>query len=285
MYTVFVIYPLVFVGPYSFIRWDGISRMQFVGFQNYLTVFNNATIMSQLKNAYGNIGQRLLINYLITHPILITIACLIVRKIPGSVFFRTVIFMPNFFNYVAIAFVVTLFFSPSFGLYATVMKAIGLKEFATAGIWVNPSYGVGLTVLVACWKTIGYELLLYIAAFNVVPVELDESARMDGASELRRFFSIYFPISMPAISNILILQYISSLLSFEASYMLGGLNGGIGGCMDTLMLFFYRNVFDGGYVNNFVGMGSAFSMLIVAPIMLGVLLLLLLMKRFRGEAQ
>ena len=281
MYSIFIIYPLAFVVPYSFTSWSGFGPMEFAGLQNFRIIFQNEIVVGQLKNAFGNIMYRLFLNYSITHPIIITFAYLIYRKMFGAGFIKTVVFMPNFADYVAIAFMVSLFFSPSFGLYGTFMKAIGLEKYAIAGIWSKPSLGVPLTVLVACWKTIGYDLLLYIAAFNSVPVEMDESAKIDGAGELRRFFNIYMPLSMPAITNILILQYIHSLLSFDASYMLGSINGGIRGCMDTLMLFFYRNVFDGGYASNFVGMGSAFSMVIVIPVVIGTLLLQFLLKKFK----
>jgi len=273
LYTLFSIYPLVFVIPFSFVKWGGTGPIQFAGFQNFISIFGNSLLVSQLGNAYKNVFYRLVLNFGIIDVLLIPLAYMIYRKIPGGSFFKTVIFMPNFVNSVAIVFMVTLFFSPGFGLYGIVMKAIGLGQYANPGIWVDPKLGVPLTVLVSAWRTTGYELLLFIASFNTVPTELDDAARIDGAGELSRFFHIFLPLSKPTLINILVIQYIASLLHFDMAFMLGGIGGGPGGNMDTVMLFFYRNIFGGGFVNNFVGAGSALSMVIVIPIVVGVLLI------------
>lgn len=274
LYAVFIIYPMVAVVPCSFTEWSGTGPAKFVGFQNFITIFGNSDIVAQFLNAIKNTFFLLLLHYLITLPVAIGVAYLLFKKIAGSSMFTTIIFMPQFVNAVATIFIVTLFFSPDIGLYTTVMNALGLSKYSVPGIWENPSLAIPLVVLVGAWRGIGYDILLFIASFRTVPVELEEAAKIDGAGAIRRFFHIYFPLISPTFNNMVVLVYIWTLTAFETPFLLGGNIGGVNGCMDTIQLFFYRTVFGTtNYVGNFMGIGSALSLVIMAVLILGSLFL------------
>jgi raffinose/stachyose/melibiose transport system permease protein len=116
----------------------------------------------------------------------------------------------------------------------------------------------------------------------MVPRELDEAARIDGASETQRFFHVYFPLIAPTFTNVVVLMYIWTLGTFEIPFLLGGMSGGVAGSMDTIQLFFYRTVFGrGSYSANFIGLGSAISAMILVILASGSLLL----QRFLGRRQ
>jgi len=273
IYTIFAIYPMVSVIPYSVTQWGGIGPAKFVGLGNFAQIFGNAVTLAELKNAFFNTYFLLFLTYLILNPVVIAVAYFLYRKIFLSETYKTLIFMPQFVSTVAVSFIVTLFFAPNLGLYANFMSAIGLGQFSVPGIYANPAYGVPLLLLVGGWRGIGYETLLYVANFTVVPMELDEAARIDGANEIQRFFRIYFPLISPTFTNIVVLMYIWTLTTFDIPFLLGGLNGGANGCMDLIETFFYRHVFGRGMTSNFVGMGSAYSMIILIALILGSMLL------------
>ena len=280
IYTIFVIYPMVAILPYSFMKWGGISAAQFVGFQNFRDIFEEVNVVEQMKNAFSNTFFLLFLTYLFLNPIVIAIAYFLYRKVYLSEIYKTIIFMPQFVNNVAVAFIATLFFAPSVGLYGNFMTAIGLSEKAIAGIWANPVYGVPLLLLVGGWRGIGYETLLYIANFSMVPIELDEAARIDGANEWQRFFRIYFPLISPTFTNIVVLMYIWTLTTFDIAFLLGGMSGGVNGSMDTIQLFFYRNVFGrSSNVGNFVGMGATYSVIILVTLISGSMLLQWILRK------
>ena len=279
-YTVFSIYPIVAVLPFGFTKWSGVGAARFAGLQNFLTIFRSPDLVSQLLNSYKNTFVLLCLTYFIHTPIVIVIAYMLFRKIRGSSLYKAVIFMPQFINVVAVTFIVTLFFSPSIGLYGSIMNLLGLGKWAIPGIWKDPVYGMPLVLLVGVWKGMGYELLLFIAGFSTVPAELEESAKIDGAGEIKRFFNVYFPLISPAFTNIIVLMYIWTLTTFDVPYLMGGMNGGAGGSMDTIQLFFYRTVFGrSSYSSNFMGMGSALSMIILTTLIGGSLLLQRLLKK------
>lgn len=273
IYSIFAIYPMVSVIPYSFTEWGGIGAAKFVGFNNFKQIFGDAVTFAELKNAFFNTYFLLFLTYLILNPVVIFVAYLLYRKIFLSETYKTLIFMPQFVSTVAVSFIVTLFFAPNLGLYANFMNAIGLSQFSVPGIYANPAFGVPLLLLVGGWRGIGYETLLYVANFTVIPNELDEAARIDGATEIQRFFRIYFPLISPTFTNIVVLMYIWTLTTFDIPFLLGGLNGGANGCMDLIETFFFRHVFGRGMTSNFVGMGSAYSMIILVALILGSLLL------------
>jgi raffinose/stachyose/melibiose transport system permease protein len=274
VYAVFSVYPVLSTIPYSLTSWSGVGAARFVGLENFRTIFGSPDLVPQVLGAFTNTFLLLSLTYAVLNPIVIAVAYLLFKKIRGSEVFKTVIFMPQFMNVVAVTFIVTLFFSPGIGLYGNVMTALGLGAWATPGIWAKPSQGIPLVLLVGGWRGIGYELLLYIAAFNMVPAELDEAAVMDGAGGAQRFFKVYFPMIAPTFTNVVVLMYIWTLTTFDIPYLLGGVNGGVNGCMDTIQLFFYRTVFArGGYSSNFMGIGSTIALVILAVLLGGSLLL------------
>jgi raffinose/stachyose/melibiose transport system permease protein len=268
------IYPVVSVLPYSFTHWSGIGPIHFIGLENFFTIFKTQSLMSELLNSFKNTYVLLFLTYFLYNPIIIVVSYMLFKKIVGSSLYKAVLFMPQFINAVAVTFIVTLFFSPNIGLYSSVLKAVGLGKWAIPGIWQNPAYGVPLVLLVGVWRGMGYEILLYIAGFSSVPIELEEAAKIDGAGEVRRFMHIYFPLIAPTFTNVVVLMYIWTLTTFDIPYLLGGVSGGVNGSMDTIQLFFYRTVFGrSAYSDNLMGMGSALSIIILAAIVTGSLLL------------
>jgi len=282
LYTAIVVYPILSTLPFSLTKWAGLGQPEFVGFQNFITIFGNDEIAPEMINALKNTAFLLLLTYLIVNPVVIIVAYFLYRKIFLSAAFKTIIFMPQFVNAVAVTFIVTLFFSPNIGMYSTFMNWIGLGQYAIPGIWEDPNLAIPLVLLVGVWRGVGYELLLYIAAFTMVPKELDEAARIDGANEKDRFFYIYFPLIAPTFMNVVVLMYIWTLSTFEIPFLLGGVGGGVSGSMDTIQLFFYRTVFGrSSFSSNFIGIGSAISVVILAILASGSLLL----QNFLGRRQ
>lgn len=282
LYSLFIIYPIVATLPYSLTEWGGLGQAQFVGFRNFNNIFTNDTLTPQLWNAIKNTAFLLLLTYLIVNPLVLVVAYFLYRKIFLSDVYKTIIFMPQFVNAVAVSFIVTLFFSPSIGLFSTFMKWIGLEQYAIPAIWEDPAYAIPLVLLVGVWRGVGYEILLYIANYTMVPKELDEAARIDGASETQRFLYIYFPLIAPAFTNVVVLMYIWTLTTFEVPFLLGGLTGGVSGSMDTIQLFFYRTVFGrGSYSSNFIGIGSTISSILLIVLASGSFLL----QKFLGRRQ
>lgn len=274
LYTIFSIYPIITTIPYSFMKWGGVGDIQYAGLDNFIRIFGNSELAEQMLNALKNTFFLLVLTLLVVNPIVIVVAYLLYKNIWGSKLYKTVIFMPQFVNAVAVTFIVTLFFSPDIGLYSSMMNFLGLGKWSIPALWEDPAYGVPLLLLVNVWRGVGYEMLLYIANYNMIPAELDQAARIDGAGEVKRFLYIYFPLIAPTFTNVVVLMYIWTLTTFDIPFLLGGITGGVGGNMDTIQLFFYRTVFGrGGYSSNFMGIGSSISSVILVILVTGSFLL------------
>ena len=265
VYTIFITAPIVVSIPFSLTGLTENGHRIFVGFENYVVVFTNKILFPQFLRALRNTFLGLALNYVVIHPLIIFLAYQMYRKIWGHVIFQNILFIPQFVNAIALTFMVSIFFSPYLGLYYHVFKFLGLEKWGIPGVWTNEKLGVVLIVIVWTWAGLGYEMLLYIAAFKMIPNELVEASIIDGAGEWKRFTRVYFPLLMPTFTNVMVLMFIWCITAFEIPYILGGISGGINGNMDFLTLFLYRTAFgSGAYSTNFVGMGSAISTVILA---------------------
>ena len=97
------------------------------------------------------------------------------------------------------------------------------KLFDAAKIdWLKSSYAQLVIMLLFIWKNLGYNMVLFLAALNSIPQEILESAEMDGAGAVKRFFSIKLYYLSPTIFFVGIMSLISSFKIFREVYLLTG---------------------------------------------------------------
>lgn len=284
IYSVFTIYPIVSAIPNSFVKWAGIGAKKWVGFDNYIALFTHPQLAPQFFNAAGNSIQYLILNLLVVNTISFLLGYALFRKIPMHKVYQTVIFSPHFLYPAAIAFLYTLFFDPSIGLYSKFMTWIGLEQFRTFPWLADSGKGVLMLTIVCNWKGIGYTMLLYIAGYTMVSKDYEEAALLDGASKVQLFTRIYLPLIRPTLVNVVVLSYIWSITLFDIPYAVAGREGGLNRGMDVLENFFYRTTFSAtsGFSTNFVGMGSTISVVLLLAIFCGSGILMFVLNR-RGD--
>jgi ABC-type sugar transport systems, permease components len=283
LYTMFMVYPILYAMPSSLTKWSGIGPKEFVGVQNYITLFTHPVLSTNFFGSLLHTFTFILMSILIIIPITFLFAYMLFRTIPGHKFFEVVIFSPQFVNVVTVGFMVTLFFDPYIGIYSSFMKIIGLGGMGAFPWYSDPKYSVQLVVLVSAWRGIGYNMLLFIANLRMVPEELEEAAYIDGANEIGRIWYIYIPLMAPSITNIVVLTYIGGISAVEIPYVLGGSTGGVGHAMDFLGLFFYRTAFSGGTVDNPIGMGTTIAVCMFFMLLIGSVIQTLLMRKMETE--
>lgn len=172
----------------------------FVGLENfrdllqdgeYLTSFKVTAVFSVLVAVIG-LGVSLLL------------AVLANRVIRAATIYRNMLIWP-YAVATAVAGVLWLFmFSPSVGILAVYMMEAGL-------MWnprLNPNDAMILVVLAAVWKQISYNFIFFLAGLQAIPQSLIEAAAIDGASPMRRFWSIVFPLLSPTTFFLLVVNVI-----------------------------------------------------------------------------
>lgn len=270
MYLAFIIWPFANTIRFSFYDWSGLGPMDdFVGFGNYVNLFNRAPVNRQLSNAIGNTGQVFLLSTVFSTFVGLMFALILSRKIPGSRVYQALYFMPNTLSVVVVGFLWNLLLNPQFGAVNAVLRGVGLDALTRP--WLgDPNLALPSIVAVNAWANMGFPILIFLAAILGIPSDLTEAARLDGASELRVIASIVIPLLWPTLVTVIVLNFIASINTFELVFAMQGAEGGPFFATDVLGTLFYRMAFGGvGGVYGGLGLGAAAAL---ATLMLVVVL-------------
>ena len=209
VYFIFQLLPLISTFYNSFFENYRVGLMQigpkFVGLQNYIDAFKDATFPDAFKfTTLFAIVTLVLINVLA-----FLVALALTQKIKGTNIFRTIFFMPNLIGGIVLGYVWQLIFDAIFSKFDTALK---LNE--VLGFW-------GLVILV-CWQQIGYMMIVYIAGLQAIPEDIQEAAMIDGANRTQRLFRVTIPNMMPSITICTFLTITNSFKLFDQNLALTG---------------------------------------------------------------
>ena len=173
-------------------------------------------------------------NLLWSFPIPIIFALLLnqVKNKKFKAFIQTVTYAPNFISVVVLVGMVTLFLSPGSGFLTKILMTLGAKDNM---FLVRPEYFRTIYIASGIWQSMGFSSIIFLAALTAVSPELHESARIDGATIVKRIIHIDIPTIMPTIVIMLIMA-IGNILSvgYEKVYLLqNGMNLGVSEIIST----------------------------------------------------
>ena len=185
----------------------GILGSNWVGVKNFVDFFTNPSFWTILRNTL----VISLLGLVIAFPMSIVFALQLneINWKPFKKTIQTVSYMPYFISLVVICGLVTEFCASN-GVVTSIFCAITGKP--RENLLTNPNYFWTINLLSDLWQNLGYSSIIFVAAITSVSAELHEAAAMDGATRLRRVWSITIPSIMPTIVTMLILRC-GSLLS------------------------------------------------------------------------
>ena len=237
------IYPF-FQGIYlSFCDFVITSNAEFVGFDNYVTAFQDPSFL----NAFWFTIMFVVVSVILINVLAFIIAYVLTLGIRGSNVFRTIFFMPNLIGGIVLGYIWQLIFD---GI---------LKNYGTS-IVLNETFGFWGLVILMCWQQAGYMMIIYIAGFQAIPGDLYEAARIDGASKPQILTKITIPMMAPSITICTFLTLTNSFKLFDQNL---ALTGGqpievIGGQTVYKTQMLALNIYQTFYQNNnFRGVGQA----------------------------
>lgn len=208
---VFFILPFLVVVYYSLI--DGIGSANFVGFKNYVNLFNNSAFLLAAKNTL----HFSLIAVPLSVILALALAVMLESRIPCKSYFRSFFLSPMM---VPVASVV-LIWQVLFNYNGTINQII--SNFNITPIdWLQSNYGQIVVLLLFLWKNLGYNMILFMAGLANIPKVLLEVADVEGASESYKFFNIKLRYLSPTILFVTILSLINSFKIFREVYLLSG---------------------------------------------------------------
>lgn len=270
LFTIVIIVSAVLGFYYSFTNWDGFSSTyRYVGFANFKRLFGDSLFYIAIKNT-------LIItffNVLIQNVVALIMAVLLDKRLFGRNFFRTLFFIPSLLSTAIVGFMFRYVLHPTVGSLPFILKKAGFKSFGNIDFLGNPNLALGTVIFVIIWQVFGYKMVIYLAGLQAIPPDIYESADIDGANSLRKFFSITLPLMVPAITINVFLTLVNTLRIFEHVFILT--RGGPGTATETVATMVYKTAFMSGRFSYGTAVSSA---LYVATILVAIVQLRLMRK-------
>jgi multiple sugar transport system permease protein len=257
-FLVFTAWPVIYSGYLSLTDYDVINNPDFIGFDNYVAMFEDPKIGLSLGNTFIFVVLSVPLHILVS----LALALLLLRAARATGFFRTVFFLPKMTPAVAVGVLFLLIFNGQNGLINRVLGFFGVQGpyWTTDPFWVKP----GL-VLISLW-TIGSSIVILLAALKNVPVELYESARIDGANFLQQTTRITVPMISSTIFFLAIINTIYGFQIFTEAYTAFFGSGNTTYSNDAA-LFYVIYLFRQGFEFLHMGYASAMAWLLFVVIM------------------
>ncbi len=235
----------------------------FVGLAQYARLFQDPTFWSSLgTTAYYVIGVVPLSLFLS-----LLAAVLLNQKIRGLGFYRTVYFLPVVTSLVAVSMVWKWIFHPRLGLFNYFLGMLGggslqwleeprgVFEMAASALgwswWpaglAGPSLALIAVIVVAVWRGIGYNIVIFLAGLQNIPNQYYEAARIDGANQRQVFWRVTWPLLSPTTFYVLLSTTIVSFQVFTQIYLMTGPPvGGPMGTTKVIVYYLFEKGFDAG---------------------------------------
>jgi arabinosaccharide transport system permease protein len=214
-FAVFSLYPTLY--GFWLSLYQGVSKLTYSGFKNYLLVMNDDVFWKSMWNGLKASGG----SVFIILPIALMVALLInqpfVERKKG--WFATFFFTPNITSAVAVAIIFGFIFNRSFGILNTVLAFAGIDPIG----WLeNPKWTLPALIILLTWRYLGINILYFMAGLQNIPKELTEAAKIDGANAVQRLWYVTLPLLRPIMTFIVFQAVIGSFTMFAEPFVLAG---------------------------------------------------------------
>ncbi len=253
IYLVFMAFPFLATIYLSFTNWDGVSpEREWVGLSNYARMFGDATAIKAFVNniVWVVIGT-------IAPVVLGLFEALLVwtGNQRGSLFFRTLFFLPFVLPLVVVGIVWQWIYHPLFGVLNSALDGVGL-DGVSRGWLADPQAALYAVLIAAIWGATGFCFLILHAALQNVDMSTVEAAMIDGANWFQRAWNVIIPQIAPQLTMVTAVTLIGGFAVFDIIFVMTG--GGPGNASEVLATYTYKTAFQ----QNQAGYGSALAMLI-----------------------
>lgn len=239
VYMMFIILPIGMAIGYSFTKYSGIGQAKFNGITNYIRLFKDHLFWISLKNT--------MIMFVLAFFLLLTISFLIAlllnNKLKAVDFSKALIFSPAIIAPIIVGIIWVYILDPNIGIINSVLDAIGasaLKHKWIGGSVLSP-YSIAVIYF---WQQLGYLVTVFIAGLKMIPEEVMEAVKIDGASFWQKTWYVTIPMMKSTISTVSVLIITGVFKIFEIVQQTTG--GGPNHLSETLVTYSYSMTFSSG---------------------------------------
>jgi multiple sugar transport system permease protein len=240
LFAVFGLFPLLFSIWLSLHQWDaasGLAAMHWVGLENYKYAITDPWFAKSLLNTLWFAVASGVPQHLVALPLAFFIHMSLKRS-------RNVVvgayFVPYVTSSVAIALIFTTLFSKDFGVINAIIPGPPI-DWLGDSFWARPAIA-----FVVFWRYLGWNVVLYLSALQVISGDLYEAATLDGASRWQQFRFVALPLLKPMMFFAITLTLIGNLQLFEEPFILIPPDSGVATDVMTTAMFMYRMAFSDG---------------------------------------
>ena len=212
-FALFMVGPLFASLVMSLFRWDIFTAPTFIDWDNFFEIFSP-------RSGFGQYLSNTLF-FAVSVPLGLILALgfalLLNQPLRGIGFFKTIYFLPVVTSAIAVAIIWQWLLNKDFGVINLLLAKFSLAPVDWLG---TPLLAKISIVLMTVWKSLGYNILIYLAALQGIPGELYEAAQLDGARNWRQFTRITLPLLGPAHLFLFITGFISTFQLFGPIYVM-----------------------------------------------------------------
>ncbi|MDV7715697.1 sugar ABC transporter permease [Oenococcus oeni] len=246
------------------------SSIKFIGLSNFISLFSDVTFLQSISNTiyYVVIGVPLVV--------ILSLGAALMINYGQNRFFklmRLIFYTPSITNTVAVAVVWTYMYNPNNGLINEILSKVGIPGLQ----WLNDPVTAKISlVILALWKGIGLNMLIFLAALQGIPKSLYEAAELDGANRWEQTKHITLPSLSFSIFFVLVTTLIGWFQFFDEPFVMT--QGGPLNSTNSVALFVYQN----GFQNSNFGYAAAASFVMFVAIIAATSIQFRIQKKQQG---
>lgn len=276
-FCLYILYPIIFVVKNSMFNWATLSKMTFVGIDNFFKLLNDSTFLSTIKNS--------LLWIAITVPVQACLGFLLAYAIEEKVkskradgkslpkvFYRTIFFIPVVTSVTVVAIIFSKIFQPYQGIIGYYLNQwFGMSP--TINVLGNGKIALYGIMLANIWEWTGWSMIMYIGGISQIPEDIKEAARIDGANTWQEIRNVFLPSLSSVHKSLLMLGIIGSLQTYALVNVMTG--GGPNHASEMPGTYIFMK----GFTENQMGYACAISV----SILLLALVLTFIQVKFLGS--
>ncbi|HZH62776.1 MAG TPA: sugar ABC transporter permease [Metabacillus sp.] len=235
VFCLFFIYPIGYMIYLSMHDWNFVSpEKTFVGGNNFKTLFSEREFIEVMENTFTY--TTLTVSLTISISLLLALWLNRQGALYGMI--QGAIFSPHIISLVSVSMLWMWLMDTDYGLLNWFLNLFGISNVP----WLtDPSTSLLSLVIVAVWKGIGFNTLIFIAGLQSIPRDIYEAAELDESSKVRTFFKLTLPMLSPTLFFLTVISLIGSFQVFETISIMT--KGGPINSTNTFVYYIYENGF------------------------------------------
>jgi len=270
-FTCVLLVPLIYGVYLTFTNYSPIRiTYDFVGFSNFKSVFTDKEFWQQFVKTLGYVFYSTVFCNLLAF----LLAYLLTGNIKARDFLRAGFFTPNLIGGIVLGYIWKFIFA---NVVTKLGDILGYQPLMTSFL-THPDRAIVAMIIVTVWQYAGYLMIIYIAGFVGIPQDVKEASEIDGATGLRKLYSITIPLMVPSFIICFFIMISRGFMTYDLNLALT--NGQPYGSTRLAAMHIYQKAFQA----NEYGIGQAEAIIFFITVAVAAVSQVLLTKRFEVEA-